>query len=89
MDLAYQFEKWRPSACWCWAARPTARAVFDAMLQRWPDDAYALASRAHLLTEAGQVQAALADSRRLVVLSRRRRGAPGSTTASCSRPPAN
>ncbi len=45
-----------------------ARAVFDAMLQRWPEDAYALASRAHLLTQAAQPEAALADSRRLVGL---------------------
>ena len=68
MDLAYQFDKWRAIGLLVLGRKATARAVFDAMLQRWPDDVYALASRAHLLTEAGQVQAALADSRRLVVL---------------------
>ncbi len=68
MDLGYQFDKWRAIALLVLGRKAAARAVFDAMLQRWPDDAYALASRAHLLTEAGQVQAALADSRRLVVL---------------------
>ncbi|MDP2007341.1 MAG: tetratricopeptide repeat protein [Rubrivivax sp.] len=68
MDFAYQLEKWRAIALLVLGRKAAARAVFDALLQRWPDDAYALASRAHLLTEAGQVQAALADSRRLIVL---------------------
>ena len=44
-----------------------AHAVFDEMLNRWPDDPYALASRAHLLAQAGRVGAALTDSERLVV----------------------
>jgi tetratricopeptide (TPR) repeat protein len=48
-------------------ARPqVARARFDAMLARWPDDAYALASRAHVLAQAGDKEAALADARALV-----------------------
>ena len=34
----------------------------------WPDDAYALASRAHLRAQAGKLDAALVDSRRLVSL---------------------
>ena len=68
MDLAYQFEKWKAIGLLVLGRKAAARLVFDTMLQRWPDDAYALASRAHLLTEAGQVQAALSDSRRLVVL---------------------
>ena len=61
MDLAYQFEKWKAIGLLVLGRKAAARLVFDTMLQRWPDDAYALASRAHLLTEAGQVQAALAD----------------------------
>ena len=68
MDLAYTFDKWRAIGLLVLGRKAAACAVFDTMLQRWPDDAYALASRAHLLTEAGQVQAALADSRRLLVL---------------------
>jgi hypothetical protein len=40
-------------------------AVFDDMLARWPDDAYALASRAHLHARH-RLDAALADSERLV-----------------------
>lgn len=43
-----------------------AGAVFDRLLARWPDDAYALASRAHLHAQAGRLEAALADHRRLL-----------------------
>ena len=58
-----------------------ALTVFDRMLSRWPDDAYALASRAHLNGQAqgqGQGQAhgqagrtaqALTDAQRLTVLA--------------------
>lgn len=44
-----------------------ARAVVDAMLERWPNDAYALASRAHLHAQAGRRDAAIADGQRLVL----------------------
>ncbi len=43
-----------------------AKASFGRMLQRWPDDAYALSSRAHLLAQTGQADAAIADAQRLV-----------------------
>ena len=46
--------------------RRAAVSVFDAMLRRWPDDAYALASRAHLLAEAGENALALSDAERLL-----------------------
>lgn len=46
--------------------RQEALRIFDRMLQRWPIDRYALASRVNLLAQAGDVPAALADSRRLV-----------------------
>jgi tetratricopeptide (TPR) repeat protein len=46
--------------------RQAAVSRFDAMLARWPNDAYALASRAHLLAEAGEHALALADAERLV-----------------------
>jgi tetratricopeptide (TPR) repeat protein len=36
------------------------------MLRRWPADAYALASRAHLLAELGRRDEAIADARSLV-----------------------
>lgn len=45
-----------------------ALKIFTAMLARWPDDVYALASRAHVLTQEQQLSAALIDSSRLVSL---------------------
>lgn len=45
------------------------------MLRRWPDDAYALASRAHLHAQAGRHDAALADARALVAAHPRRSAA--------------
>jgi len=43
-----------------------AEAVFGQMLQRWPGDAYALASRAHLRAQAGRQGAAIEDAQALV-----------------------
>ena len=43
-----------------------AEAVFDRMLQRWPGDAYALASRSHQHAQAGRRDAAIADAQALV-----------------------
>lgn len=43
-----------------------ALATFDAMLRRWPTDAYALASRAHVRAQAGRHEEALIDARALV-----------------------
>jgi len=43
-----------------------AEAFFDAMLVRWPTDAYARASRAHLRAQAGRREEALLDARALV-----------------------
>ncbi len=42
--------------------------AFGAMLRRWPDDAYALASRSHVLSQLGRRDAAIADARRLTEL---------------------
>ncbi len=44
-----------------------ALVIFNRMLQMWPDDTYALSSRAHLLTQAQRTAEALADSQRLVL----------------------
>ncbi|MEP7300953.1 MAG: tetratricopeptide repeat protein [Caldimonas sp.] len=55
--------------------RQAAIPVFDAMLDRWPDDAYALASRAHLHAESGNAALALADAERLVERHPERRAA--------------
>jgi tetratricopeptide (TPR) repeat protein len=46
--------------------RAAAEAVFDAMLGRRPQDAYALASRAHLRAQRGAHDAAIADAQALV-----------------------
>jgi tetratricopeptide (TPR) repeat protein len=43
-----------------------ARRLFDEMLARWPTDAYALASRAHVHAQAGRKEEALRDARALV-----------------------
>jgi tetratricopeptide (TPR) repeat protein len=43
-----------------------AEDVFTAMLARWPDDPYALSSRAHLRGQAGRRSQAIADQQRLV-----------------------
>jgi tetratricopeptide (TPR) repeat protein len=45
---------------------PRALAVFDEMVRRWPGDAYALASRAHLHAQAGRRDLAIADAGALV-----------------------
>ncbi len=49
--------------------------IFNRMLRLWPDDVYALSSRAHLFAQAQRPAEALADSRRLVRLA----GANGRT----------
>lgn len=49
-----------------------ADATFDHMLRRWPDDAYALASRAHRHAQAGRFDAAIADAQALVARHPRR-----------------
>ena len=64
----YLSAKWRAVALLVLGRQQAALKIFNGMLARWPDDTYALASRAHLLTELGQVTGALADSRRLVAL---------------------
>jgi len=52
---------------WLVIARPApAEKAFNTMLARWPGDAYALASRAHLLAQAKRLDEALADARALV-----------------------
>jgi tetratricopeptide (TPR) repeat protein len=46
--------------------RGAALDCLDRMLARWPADAYALASRAHVLAQQGRNEEALADARVLV-----------------------
>ena len=51
-----------------------ALAVLDRMLQRWPRDAYALASRSHLHAQAGRREQAIADGQMLVAAHPARSG---------------
>ena len=46
--------------------RAAAESMFDRMLARHPDDAYGLASRAHIRAEAGRPALAVIDAQRLV-----------------------
>ena len=56
--------------------RPDAALrVFDEMLEHWPNDPYALASRSHLRAQAGRREEAIADAQRLVQLHPRRSAA--------------
>ena len=65
-ELSYLARKWT-AVSWLVLGQPDrAIKLFDDILQRWPEDAYALASRAHLHGQAGRLTAALADSERLV-----------------------
>ena len=45
-----------------------ALQIFNRMLRQWPDDSYALSSRAHLLVQLQRGAEALVDSQRLVRL---------------------
>ncbi|MGZ8259890.1 MAG: tetratricopeptide repeat protein [Caldimonas sp.] len=65
-ELARRWCKLRAQA-WLVAGRGrAAEAVLDAMLARWPDDAYALASRSHLRAQRGETGPALEDAELLV-----------------------
>lgn len=56
-----------PALAWLVLGRHApAEALFSRMLQRWPQDAYALASRAHLRAQRGDCGGAIADAQALV-----------------------
>ena len=64
--LAYSASKLRARAMLVLGLRRRAEATFDSMLDGWPEDAYALASRSHLRAQDGRLSLALADAERLV-----------------------
>ena len=66
-SLAYRACQWRAIAALLFGRRQAALGHFTQILERWPDDAYALASRSHLLAQLGQRDAALADARALTL----------------------
>jgi tetratricopeptide (TPR) repeat protein len=64
--LSYTLQKLRAMAQLTFGLHAAAEDTFTAMLARWPDDAYALSSRAHLREQLGRRTQAIADQRRLV-----------------------
>jgi tetratricopeptide (TPR) repeat protein len=66
MKLAYAWQRMRAMALLTFGLRDAAEQVFTAMLARWPDDGYALSSRAHLRAQAGRSSQAIADMERAV-----------------------
>jgi len=62
----YLWLKWRAMAALVFSRRALALESFDQMLRLFPRDAYALASRAHVLAQDGRREEALADARALV-----------------------
>ena len=66
MNLSHALQRLRAMTLLTFGLRANAEDVFTAMLARWPDDAYALASRAHLRGELGRRSQAIADQQRLV-----------------------
>jgi tetratricopeptide (TPR) repeat protein len=74
-SLDYRWAKLKAIALLVVGRQGAASAVFDGILRRWPDDAYGLASRAHLHAAAGRPALALADAERLVEVHPKRRAA--------------
>lgn len=72
--LDYRWLKWQAMGLLVLGRTSAAESCFDGMVRRWPDDAYALASRAHLRAQAGRRSQAIADMQRVVEL-------PGATPA--------
>lgn len=72
---AYRWMKLQAMALLVLGRQAAAVAVFDGIVRRWPEDAYGLASRAHLHAAAGRFPLALADAERLVELHPTRRAA--------------
>lgn len=72
---AYWQHKLRAWVCLLVALRQPALREFTAMLALRPGDAYALSSRAHVLAESGQRDAAITDAQELTARHPRRSGA--------------
>jgi tetratricopeptide (TPR) repeat protein len=67
-QLTYLWHKWQAVVHLTLGRTGAALATYDRMLLNWPDDAYALASRAHLRAQAGDRAGALADCAKLTAL---------------------
>jgi tetratricopeptide (TPR) repeat protein len=75
MNWAHTVERLHAMVLLTLGRRDAAEAVFTRMLSRWPDDGYALASRAHLRAQLGRRSQAIADQQRLVAVHPRRSAA--------------
>jgi tetratricopeptide (TPR) repeat protein len=64
--LDYLWLKWRANLALVFGRRALALDCFDELLRLFPNDAHALASRAHVLAQLGRQEDALVDSRALV-----------------------
>ncbi|HJV97260.1 MAG TPA: tetratricopeptide repeat protein, partial [Albitalea sp.] len=73
--LPYWQLKLRAIAWLVLGRRNAADAAFSAMLERWPHDAYALASRANLRAQLGRRDEALVDAQAMVAAHPRRSAA--------------
>jgi tetratricopeptide (TPR) repeat protein len=73
--LAYQGLRAAAMGALVFGRNARALEIFEQMLKRWPGDAYALASRAHLKAQSGQRGEALADAQALVQAHPRRSAA--------------
>ncbi len=65
-DWAYRARKYAVMGWLLIAQDARALRLLDDMIARWPDDAYALASRAHLRAQRGDRAGAIADAQSLV-----------------------
>jgi tetratricopeptide (TPR) repeat protein len=66
MPLDYHLQKLQAMGWLLIGRTGLAEAALGRMLQRWPNDAYALASRSHLRASAGRRTAAIDDAQALV-----------------------
>jgi tetratricopeptide (TPR) repeat protein len=62
----HRWLKWSAMAWLLIGRRAQALVIFDEMLRRWPQDAYALASRSHVQAQLGRREDAIADLQALV-----------------------
>ncbi|MCU7373047.1 tetratricopeptide repeat protein [Paucibacter sp. O1-1] len=68
----YRLLKLRAITALVFGRREQAERIFDEMLRRWPQDSYALASRAHLRSQRCARGEAIADLQALVALAPQR-----------------
>jgi tetratricopeptide (TPR) repeat protein len=73
--MSYLWMKWRALGALLIGRTAAAEAIFTEMIRRWPNDAYALASRAHLRAQLGRRDAAIEDAQAVVAAQPQRSAA--------------